>query len=132
MSTIRLPLMFIGSIGEMTLNTLFDLETPSSFINSAYLSRMEVPVKLGRARKLIISGDDHSILIEKVVRLDFYINDILLSDEFFIVPGLHEEAIIGAATMRKWRMRPDLLNNTIIVDPGVARHQLIELKFLFS
>jgi len=32
--------------------------------------------------------------VKDAVRLDFYINDVLLSDEFLVVPGLSEEAIL--------------------------------------
>ncbi|MGE9312806.1 hypothetical protein ACLOAU_14245 [Niabella sp. CJ426] len=39
------------------------------------------------------------IEVKYAVRLDFYINDVLLSDEFLVVPNLSEEAIIGAATL---------------------------------
>ncbi|MEP6512344.1 MAG: hypothetical protein ABJA79_00650 [Parafilimonas sp.] len=60
-----------------------------------------------------------------MVRLDFFIHDILLSDEFLVVPGLSEEAIIGSATLQKWRIKLDLEHDTVIVDPRVAKLQLI-------
>jgi hypothetical protein len=63
--------------------------------------------------------------ISEVIRLDFYINDVLLSDEFLLVPGLSDEAIIGAATMQKWRIRLDFEHDQVIVDPKVAKLQLI-------
>lgn len=59
------------------------------------------------------------------VTLDFYINDVLLSDEFWVVPGLSEEAIIGAATMQKWRIKLNLKDDKIEVDLKVAKLQLI-------
>lgn len=57
--------------------------------------------------------------------LDFYINDVLLSDEFLVVPGLSEEAIIGAATLQKWRIKLDFEHDKVFVDPKVAKLQLI-------
>ena len=57
--------------------------------------------------------------------LDFYIDDILLSDEFLVVPDLSEEAIIGAATMQKWRIKLDFEYDNVHVDPKVGKLQLI-------
>ncbi len=63
--------------------------------------------------------------ITHCVVLDFYLNDVLLSDEFLLVPGLSEEAIIGAATMQKWRIKLDFEHDTVFMDPKVAKMQLI-------
>ncbi len=41
------------------------------------------------------------IEVKKACRLEFYIDDVRLTDEFYVVPGLSEEAIIGATTMQK-------------------------------
>lgn len=62
--------------------------------------------------------------IEYAARLDFYINDILLSDEFIVVPGLSEEVVIGAATMQKWRIKLDFGQDRLVVDPRVSKMQL--------
>ena len=59
------------------------------------------------------------------VSLDFYMDDVLLSDEFLIILGLSEDAIIGAATMQKWRIKLDFEHDKAIVDPKVAKMQLI-------
>lgn len=48
-----------------------------------------------------------------------------ISDEFLVIPGLSEEAIIGAATMQKWRIKLDFENVRVIVDPKVAKLQLV-------
>jgi hypothetical protein len=56
--------------------------------------------------------------------LIFYLNDVLLSDEFLLVSGLSEEAIIGAATMQKWRIKLDFEHDTVLVDPKVAQMEL--------
>lgn len=65
------------------------------------------------------------IEIKERITLDFYINDILLSDEFLVVPALSEEAIIGSATLQKWRIKLDFEHDTVYVDPKVAKLQLI-------
>ncbi len=52
-------------------------------------------------------------------------DDVLLSDEFLVIPGLNEEAIIGAATIQKWRIKLDFEHDKAIVDPKVAKMQLV-------
>jgi hypothetical protein len=85
-----------------------------------------IPIPLGRIRKLATAGTGHYIEIKESITLDFYINDVLLSDEFLLVPDLREDAIIGAATMRKWRIKLDFNHDQVVVDPIVAKLQLIQ------
>jgi hypothetical protein len=124
MSVIKLPLLFVGSKGESRLYSLFDSGANLSCINPDYLNQLEVPVKLGRKRNVYTAAEGHYIEIESAVRLDFYLEDVLLSDEFLVVPGLSEEAVIGAATMQKWRIKLDFEFDTVHVDPRVAKLQL--------
>jgi hypothetical protein len=86
---------------------------------------LEKPVHLGRVRRLATASEGHFIEIKEAVRLDFYIHDVLLSDEFLVVPNLSEEAIIGAATLQKWRIKLNFEDDKVEVDPKVAKLQLI-------
>ncbi len=74
---------------------------------------------------LSTASEGHYIEIKERVILDFYINDVLLSDEFLVVPNLSEEVVLGAATLQKWRIRLDFEHDEVIVDPKVAKLQLI-------
>lgn len=65
--------------------------------------------------------------ITHTTRLDFYHEEVRLSDEFLVVPGLSEEVIIGAATMQKWRLKLDFEHDKVIVDPAVSKLILINL-----
>lgn len=125
MSVIRLPLFFIGTKGEKNLYTLFDSGANLSCINPNYVENLETPIHLGRVRRVSTASEGHFIEINYRVILDFYINDVLLSDEFLVVPGLSEEAIIGAATMQKWRIKLNFDRDTVEVDPKVAKMQLV-------
>lgn len=125
MSVIKLPLQYIGSEGERNLYTLFDSAANLSCISPDYVEGLERPVSLGRVRRVVTAAEGHYIEIKEAVRLDFYIDDILLSDEFLVVPSLSEEAIIGAATMQKWRIRLNFEHDTVEVDPKVGKMQLI-------
>ena len=125
MSVIRLPLFFIGTKGEKNFYTLFDSGANLSCINPDYVENLETPIHLGRVRRVSTASEGHFIENNYRVILDFYINDVLLSDEFLVVPGLSEEAIIGAATMQKWRIKLNFDRDTVEVDPKVAKMQLV-------
>ncbi len=124
MSVIKLPILFVGSKGEARLLSLFDSGANLSCINPDFLEKLEIPVKLGRKRNIATAAEGHFIEITERVSLDFYLEDVLLSDEFLVVPNLSEEAIIGAATMQKWRIKLDFEHDTVHVDPKVAKLQL--------
>ena len=125
MSVIKMPLLYVGSKGEKRLYTLFDTGANLSCINPEFVDGLANAESLGRTRTIATASEAHFLEINFVVRLDFYINDVLLSDEFLVVPGLSEEAIIGAATLQKWRIKLDFEHDTVHVDPKVARMQLI-------
>lgn len=125
MSVIKLPLLFAGSKGEKRLFSLFDTGANLSCIHPESIPVLGNVENLGRTRRIATASENHFIEITQVMRLDFYINDVLLSDEFLVVPGLSEEAIIGAATMQKWRIKLDFEHDTVHVDPKVAKMQLI-------
>jgi hypothetical protein len=124
MSVIKIPMLFAGSKGEKNLYSSFDSGANLSCIHPdfATLAHLE---NLGRTRFISTASEGHYIEVKEVVRLDFYLNDVLLSDEFLVVPGLSEEVIIGAATMQKWRIKLDFEHDKAIVDPKVAKMQLI-------
>ena len=129
MTVIKLPILFVGSLGETRLYSLFDSGANLSCINPDFLDQLEIPVKLGRKRNVATAAEGHFISIESAVRLDFYLEEVLLSDEFLVVPGLSEEAIIGAATMQKWRIKLDFEHDSVHVDPKVV---VISLNMISS
>ena len=126
MSIIQIPILYAGSKGDKPLLTLFDSGAHLSCINPKYVEELEIPVPLGRVRRLETASIGHYIEIKEAVRLDFYIDDIQLSDEFLVVPGLSEEVIIGVSTMQKWRMKLDFEHDRVIVDPRLAKMRLMK------
>lgn len=125
MSVIKLPLLYVGSKGEKHLYTLFDSSANLSCINPDHVNDFETPVHLRRTRLIATASEGHYIEVKERIIVDFYINNVLLSDEFLLVPGLSEEAIIGAATLQKWRIKLNFEYDTVEVDPKVARLQLV-------
>ncbi|NCI46165.1 pepsin/retropepsin-like aspartic protease family protein [Sediminibacterium soli] len=125
MPVIRLPLLYAGDKGERVLYTLFDSGINLSCINPLYIDTIGTRLGLGRPRRTASAKTGHIIEITEVIRLDFYLHDILLSDEFLVVPGLSEEALIGAATLRKWRLTPDYEQDTVQADAEAAKLQRV-------
>jgi hypothetical protein len=128
MSILKIPLLYAGSLGEKRLSTLFDSGANLSCIHPDCIKELGSPSSLGRTRRLSIASVEHFIEINERITLDFYIDEVLLSDEFLIVPGLSEEAVIGAATMQKWRIKLNFERDEVMVDPKVAKMQLIKAE----
>jgi predicted aspartyl protease len=125
MSILRIPILFVGSKGEKRLNALFDSGADLSCVHSDCVKDLETPVHLGRIRHLKTANAGHLIEVKEAVRLDFVIDDIVLSDEFLILHGLSEEVIIGTATLQKWRMKLDFEHDRVIINPRLGRLQLV-------
>jgi predicted aspartyl protease len=125
MSIIKLPLRFEGSKGEKILYSLFDSGANLSCINEEFAMLIANPEAFLHPRRLATASEHHFIEITHRISVDFYINDIHLSDEFLVVPHLSEEIVIGAATLQKWRIKLDFEHDTVYVDPKVAKLQLI-------
>lgn len=124
MSIIKVPLLFMGSKGEKVMYTLFDSGATFSCLPPEHaeeigmLETMRIPLEMATA------SSGNNVTVSTTIRSDFYYNDIRMSDEFMIVPGLSEEAIIGVSTMQKWRIKLDFEHDRIIVDPKVAKLML--------
>lgn len=128
MSTIRLPLRYEGSKGEQTLFTLFDSGATFSYIHPDKVKKVSQLEKIRHPKLLSTAAEGHFIEIKHRVTLDFFIDDVPLSDEFLVVQGLSEEAILGVATLQKWRIKLDFETDSVIVDPKVAKLMLKDLK----
>lgn len=125
-----MPLHFEGSVGEKTLYALFDSGSTFSCIRHDVAVEIETPSLLRRPMEVATVSEGHYVKISEAMRADFYFNDIRLSDEFMVVPGLSEEAIIGVNTLQKWRIKLDFEHDSIIIDPKVAKLILKQLKQL--
>lgn len=125
MSILRIPILFVGSKGEKRLSALFDSGADLSCIHPDAIKDLETPVHMGRVRQLSTASAGHLIEVKERVSLDFLIEDILLSDEFLVIPGLSEEVVIGVATLQKWRMKLDFEHDRVIINPRLCRLQLV-------
>jgi predicted aspartyl protease len=124
---LRIPLLFEGSKQARSLYALCDRGATYSCINEDIAEEFEIFTPLHTPMKLATASEHVFMEISNIVRLDFYKDDIRLSDEFVVVPSLSEEVVIGAATMQKWRIKLDFEHDTVIIDPKVAKLILINL-----
>lgn len=121
MSIIKLPLLFEGSKGEKTVYTLFDSGATFSCMSYDVASDLATLEKMRRPIEIATAAKDTYLKIEYAIRLDFYYNDVRLSDEFMVIPNLSEDAILGVNTFQKWRIKLDFESDTVILDPRVAK-----------
>lgn len=124
---LRIPLLSEGSKKSRNLCALFDSGASYSCINESIAEELEIFTHLHTPLKLATASEHVFMEIVNRVTLDFYKDDIRLSDEFLVVPSLSEEVVIGATTMQKWRIKPDFEHDTVIIDPKVAKLILINL-----
>ena len=124
---IRLHLRFEGSRGEKVLYALFDSSATYSCINDEIVEELEQLTLLHKPMRMVTASATTFMEIKHRVTLDFYHEDIRLSDEFYVIPDLSEQVIIGASTMQKWRIKLDFESDTVILDPTVAKAILVNL-----
>jgi hypothetical protein len=124
MSIIVIPINYESEKGEKNLMTLFDSGANLSCISEKYFNVFGPTQKI-KTKRLSTASSENFIEVNYKVILEFEINDVQLSDEFLIVPNLSEDAIIGAATMQKWRIKLDFEHDVVIVDPKVAKLQIV-------
>ncbi len=114
-------LNFQGSKGEADLQALFDSGATYSLIHPDFVSDLGNLEALPKPLEFETANKGSFTRIDHAVRLDFYLNNLRLTDEFFVFPGLAEQVIIGATTMQKWRIKLDFEHDEVITDPRVGR-----------
>ncbi|MEO7313241.1 MAG: retropepsin-like aspartic protease [Chitinophagaceae bacterium] len=128
MGIIKVPIRFEGSKGDKILYALFDSGATFSCIHPDYVDEIGNAEKMRTPLEVSTASQGTYLKIEETLRSDFYFNEVRMSDEFMVVPNLSEEAIIGVTTMQKWRMKLDFENDTVIIDPKIAKAILKQLK----
>jgi predicted aspartyl protease len=121
---IKIPLHFEGSKGEATFYSLFDSGASFSCISPECAEQIANFEKIWKPMEIATAAVGSYLKISDRITVDFYYNDIRMSDEFMVIPGLSEDVIIGVNTLQKWRIKLDFEHDTVIVDPKVGKAML--------
>ncbi|MDQ1264906.1 MAG: hypothetical protein QG635_55 [Bacteroidota bacterium] len=125
MGVIKEKILLIGEKTDLEVETLFDSGATYSFI------RKDLALKLGHISKTRISRtfqtaeNDRKIIVDENIGLNFVLDKETLSDDFLVSDVLSYDAIIGAFTMQKFRLKLDFENDSVIVNHDIAGLLLI-------
>jgi hypothetical protein len=123
MAIIERKIRLVGPLGEYEATALFDSGASVSCIRPDIAARLENPLSVP---PFLMTTADESTSKEicEAVMLTFYIDGLRFATEFYLVPGLTEEVIIGATTMQQWRFKLDFEHEEVIIDPRVTRMRI--------
>ena len=114
----------VGSKGEKKIEAMYDSGASFSFIKTDLAKKLGIIEKLPTPLSFETAKEGEKVTVYERVTLDFYIEGIRLSDEFFISDDLSEQVIIGAKTMQAWRLKLDFEQDRVLVDQRVTRLML--------
>jgi hypothetical protein len=113
-----------GLKGEKKVDALYNTGASFSFITRKTAEKLGSIEKLPDPMEFETAREGDKISVKESITLDFYIEGIRLSDEFFIIEDLYEEVIIGAKTMQAWRLKLDFAQDRVLVDQRMTRLML--------
>ncbi|NQS98650.1 MAG: retroviral-like aspartic protease [candidate division Zixibacteria bacterium] len=124
MSIIERSIRLEGPIGEKEVTALFDSGASVSCIRPEIAKSLENPIQMRKPWQISTADEKTFMKVNSRVSLDFYIDEYRFWTDFFIVPGLTEEVIIGASTLQQWRFKLDFEKEEVIIDPRVTRMRI--------
>ena len=128
MAIIEKSIELVGPKTNVTVTALFDSGASVSCVDRALAERLGTPVTLPHPRKFGTAEQGRELVVTDSLHLDFRFKGLDLFDDFFVIPGLTEQVIVGAKTLQAWRMKLDFDQDDVIVDPRVARLRLVGLR----
>jgi hypothetical protein len=115
-----------GSQGEVKVEVLFDSGATYSCINEELAKKPASLDPLSEIVEFDTAQQGQKLKAKARIGLFFYLNGDRFSDEFMVLEGLSEQAIIGAKTLQSWRMKLDFENDEVIYDPRVTKLRIIK------
>ncbi len=121
-----------GSKGSAEVKVLFDSGASMSFIKESLAKKLDQILKLPRPLEFETAKAGENLIVDKAVRLDFYLDGDRLSDEFLVVADdwATEDVIIGAKTMQAWRLVIDMEKEEVYSARKVKKHMLKITKYI--
>lgn len=89
------------------------------------VEKVATEVKMPRVRTFQLGDGEGQLITETWVPLSIAVKGVEISDNVVVVDKLAEDLIIGAGTLQKWRIKLDLENDDVLIDPRVAELKLI-------
>jgi predicted aspartyl protease len=114
-----------GDKGQVELDGMFDTGATYSVIRKDIAEQIATVIPLDEPIVLRTAEQGRQLTVTHRVVLTIWLNGYRLSDEFLVLEELSRPALIGAATMQKWRMRLDMANEKVIVDPTATELWLL-------
>lgn len=125
MAVILKRIRLAGSKGSDEVTVIFDSGATYSCIQPELAKKLEITTPLPEPMDFGSAKEGERITATERVTLNFYLDGYRFSDEFMLIPDLSERAILGAATLQKWRMRLDFERDEVIFDPRVTHLRLL-------
>ncbi|MCS7186486.1 MAG: retropepsin-like aspartic protease [Armatimonadota bacterium] len=114
-----------GDKGQIELDGMFDTGSTYSVIRKDIAEQLATVIPLDEPITLRTAEQGRQITVTHRVVLTIWLNGYRLSDEFMVVEQLSRPVLIGATTMQKWRMRLDMANEEVIIDPTATELWLL-------
>lgn len=114
-----------GDKGQVELDGMFDTGATYSVIRKDIAEQIATVIPLDEPITLRTAEQGRQLTVTYRVVLTFWLNGYRLSDEFLVLEELSRPILIGAATMQKWRIRLDMANEEVIVDPTATELWLL-------
>ncbi len=126
MGLIVKTIAFAGDKGKKHLKTLFDSGASMSLIKRSIAEELAQILPTVHEYAFETAEPNRFIRSRHAVRLEFYLNNEWLSDEFIVIDDNHlsEDVIIGAKTMQAWRILLDMEKEEAYSIRKVKKHML--------
>jgi len=125
MAVIQKLIRLVGSKGSQEEMAIFDSGSTYSCIRPELAEKLATIEPLPEPMDFGTAKEGETLTATERVILNFYLDGYRFSDEFMLIPGLSEPAVIGAATLQKWRLKLDFEADEVIIDPRVTHLRLL-------
>ncbi|MEW6481748.1 MAG: retropepsin-like aspartic protease [bacterium] len=110
-----------GDKGKAEIACLFDTGSSESLIREDIAGKVSTIVNLPQPLYFKMADGEGILKANKCIPLSITLDGCTIRDEVIVVDKLTDDMIIGAGTMQKYRIKLDLENERVIIDPKVTR-----------
>lgn len=103
---------------------MFDSGASVSCIRPDIAVCLEQPIPVRPPWRISTAEENTFMEAREMVALEFYLEGYRFATQFYLLPKLTEEVVIGATTMQQWRFKLDFEHEEVIIDPRVTRMRI--------